>query len=96
MAIVRKTILLKQRRAIARYVLSGALAAAVAWPALAAEVTQSRLENANSEPQNWLLGFGNYQGHMFSRLTQINRDTVGNLKVAFTLPWSSRFARRGR
>jgi alcohol dehydrogenase (cytochrome c) len=52
---------------------------------LAAEVTQGRLENTNAEPQNWLTAFQNYSSHRYSRLSQINRDTVGGLKVAFTM-----------
>jgi alcohol dehydrogenase (cytochrome c) len=37
------------------------------------------------EPQNWLLHHGNYQGHRFSALKDINTDTVKNLRVAFTV-----------
>src|SRR5688572_30187538 len=66
-------------------VLGGAMLA-LSLPAAAAPVTQSRLENADAEPQNWLTGFQNYSSHRYSRLTQINRDNVANLKVAFTVP----------
>ncbi|MSO71373.1 MAG: hypothetical protein EXQ88_05095 [Alphaproteobacteria bacterium] len=59
------------------------------WPGYAADVTKARLEGAAAEPQNWLLPYGNYEGHMFSRLDQINRGNVANLKVAFTLPLAS-------
>lgn len=55
-------------------------------PAFAEDVTQERLEAADSEPQNWLLPFQNYGAHRFSRLDEINRDNVGDLKVAFTVP----------
>ena len=57
--------------------------------ALAADVTKERLEKANAEPQNWLTTFQNYESHRFSRLNQINRDNVKNLKVAFTAPLST-------
>jgi len=35
--------------------------------------------------RNWLLHHGNYQGHRFSALKEINADTVKNLQVAFTV-----------
>jgi len=73
-------------RAATTTLLSGALAALLAMPAQAADVTQPRLENADGEPHNWLLPFQNYGSHRYSRLTQINKSNVGNLKVAFTLP----------
>ncbi len=57
-----------------------------AVPAVAADVTQTRLENADAEPQNWLTGFQNYSSHRYSRLSQINRSNVGDLHVAFTVP----------
>src|SRR5580658_10583326 len=61
------------------------LAASALAPAGAADMSFERALNADKEPQNWLLHHGNYQGHRFSRLTQINTDTVKNLKVAFTV-----------
>ncbi|MCC6983297.1 MAG: PQQ-binding-like beta-propeller repeat protein [Bauldia sp.] len=47
------------------------------------QATQERLNNADSEPENWLIPFQNYSSHRYSRLDEINRDNVGNLKVAF-------------
>jgi alcohol dehydrogenase (cytochrome c) len=79
----------KRRTALLTGICGGAFTLMMAMPALSADVTQERLENATSEPQNWLLPYGNYQGHMFSRLDQINRDTVQDLGVAFTLPVQS-------
>ncbi|MDA1131978.1 MAG: PQQ-binding-like beta-propeller repeat protein [Proteobacteria bacterium] len=73
-------------RSMVAPVVGGALAAAVALPALSADVTAYRLENADAEPQNWLSTFGNYQGHRYSRLNQINRDNVGGLRVAYIVP----------
>ncbi len=72
----------------------GILAGVVALPAFAADVTPQRLENADAEPQNWLMGFQNYSSHRYSRLDQINRSNIANLRVAFTMPISS--ALRGR
>jgi glucose dehydrogenase len=76
--------------------LAGALmASALAMPAMAqgggenptsAGVTQARLENAINEPQNWLLQLGNYSNWSYSSLNEINRGTVRDLHVAFTLP----------
>jgi alcohol dehydrogenase (cytochrome c) len=54
-------------------------------PVRAADMSFERALNAGQEPQNWLLHHGNYQGHRFSGLKEINADTVKNLKVAFTV-----------
>jgi alcohol dehydrogenase (cytochrome c) len=66
---------------------SSALVALLAMgPARAAdEVTSDRLLNANKEQGNWLLHHKDYSAHRFSTLSQINRETVKNLKVAWTL-----------
>jgi alcohol dehydrogenase (cytochrome c) len=66
--------------------LMGSLLALTALtPVRAADLTFERALNAGKEPQNWLLHHGNYQGHRFSPLKEINTDTVKNLKVAFTV-----------
>jgi alcohol dehydrogenase (cytochrome c) len=66
--------------------LSGALLAATALTGVqAADMTHERALNVAKEPQNWLLHHGNYQGHRFSQLKDINTDTVKNLKVLFTV-----------
>ena len=63
-----------------------ALSAATALtPANSADMTYERALNVAKEPQNWLLHHGNYQGHRFSALKEINTDTVKNLKVAYTV-----------
>src|SRR3981081_1868570 len=54
-------------------------------PVRAADMTFERASGVESGPQNWLLHHGNYQGHRFSALKEINTDTVKNLKVAFTV-----------
>src|SRR6267142_6765151 len=65
--------------------LGSLLMATALTPAIAADVTFERALNAVKEPQNWLLHHGNYEGHRFSALKEINTDTVKNLKVAFTV-----------
>ena len=54
-------------------------------PARAADMTNERLLNPQREPQNWILHHGNYQGHRFSLLKEINTDTVKNIRPAFTV-----------
>ncbi|MCC6982348.1 MAG: hypothetical protein IT535_03670 [Bauldia sp.] len=54
--------------------------------AFAADVTQERLENADAEPHNWLMGFQNFSSHRYSRLDEINLDNIGDLRVAYTVP----------
>jgi alcohol dehydrogenase (cytochrome c) len=67
----------------------GALLMATALtPAGAADMTTERALNPQREPQNWILHHGNYQGHRFSALREINADTVKNLKPAFTVALS--------
>lgn len=53
--------------------------------AIAQPVTQERLNNADAEPENWIINFQNYSSHRYSRLDQINRDNVSGLRVAFTV-----------
>jgi alcohol dehydrogenase (cytochrome c) len=76
-------------RAATMTILGGALATAVAMPAMAVDVTQGRLANSDLEAQNWLMGFQNYSSHRYSGLAQINRSNVGDLKVAYTIPLTS-------
>src|SRR4051812_31572634 len=61
------------------------LVATALTPVAAADMTQERALNPAKEPQNWLLHHGNYQGHRFSALKEINTDTAKNLKLAFTV-----------
>ena len=58
---------------------------AVGWPAAAAEVTPYRLVNADKEPQNWLMNHRTYNGQRFSPLTQINKDNVKGLRLAYAV-----------
>jgi alcohol dehydrogenase (cytochrome c) len=70
-------------------VLAGASAAAIAASAFAAEysmtVNRDRLINAQNEPQNWLMMNGDYGSQRYSKLTQINRDNVKNLRMVWAL-----------
>src|SRR6266436_9938514 len=61
------------------------LVATALTPVGAADMTFELALNVGKEPQNWLLHHGNYQGHRFSQLKEINADTVKHLKVAFTV-----------
>jgi alcohol dehydrogenase (cytochrome c) len=61
------------------------LLATALTPARAADMTTERLLNPQREPQNWILNHGNYQGHRFSALKEIDTDSVKNLKPAFTV-----------
>src|SRR5712671_626500 len=54
-------------------------------PLFAGDMTHERALNVAKEPQNWLLHHGNYEGHRFSALKEINTDTVNNLRLAFTV-----------
>src|SRR5215469_14743193 len=53
-----------------------------ALPALA-QVTYERLLTANAEPQSWLTYSGDYEGHRYSPLRQINRSSVSRLHLAW-------------
>jgi alcohol dehydrogenase (cytochrome c) len=48
-------------------------------------VNRDRLVNAQNEPQNWLLMNGDYGSTRYSKLTQINRDTVKNLHMVWAM-----------
>ncbi|HLH74009.1 MAG TPA: PQQ-binding-like beta-propeller repeat protein, partial [Chloroflexota bacterium] len=46
-------------------------------------VTYDQLLHADDTPQDWLMYGGDYKSQRFSRLTQINRDNVKNLRAAW-------------
>lgn len=52
--------------------------------ALAEDVTFDRL--LNPEPGNWLTNNRTYDANRYSPLDEINKENVGDLKVAFTVP----------
>src|SRR6266481_4619024 len=74
---------------IARTALLGVSLAALADSACAAEykmtVNRDRLINAQNEPQNWLMMNGDYGSTRYSKLTQINRDNVKNLRMVWAM-----------
>jgi alcohol dehydrogenase (cytochrome c) len=76
------------RSAIA--VIAGATVVMLAGSPLAAAeykitVNRDRLINAQNEPQNWLMMNGDYGSTRYSKLTQINRDNVKNLRLVWAL-----------
>ena len=51
-------------------------------------VNKERLLNAANEPQNWLMMNGDYGSQRYSKLTQINRDNVKDLRMVWALALS--------
>src|ERR1700704_280902 len=83
--VVRTIRTLSLSGALAGTLMGSLLVATALTPVRAADMTFERAISVEKEPQNWLLHHGNYQGHRFSALQEINTDTVKNLKVAFTV-----------
>jgi alcohol dehydrogenase (cytochrome c) len=48
-------------------------------------VNRERLLNAQNEPQNWLMMNGDYGSQRYSKLTQINRENVKDLRMVWAL-----------
>src|ERR1700757_4200883 len=48
-----------------------------------AQVTYERILKAESEPQNWLTYSGSYKSWRYSKLDQINRSNVADLRLAW-------------
>src|SRR6266481_2464170 len=69
--------------------MAGASLAALAVSAQAAEykmtVNRDRLINSANEPQNWLMMNGDYGSTRYSKLAQINRDNVKNLRMVWAM-----------
>src|SRR5438105_10845033 len=73
---------------------AGAILAGVAINALSTSglqaqykitVNKERLLNAQNEPQNWLMMNGDYSSQRYSKLTQINRDNVKELRLVWAM-----------
>jgi alcohol dehydrogenase (cytochrome c) len=64
------------------------LMATALTPVGAADMSNERALNPQREPQNWILHHGNYQGHRFSLLKEINTETVKNMRPVFTVALS--------
>src|SRR5919198_3572858 len=62
-----------------------AAVSAVAFAQYTMTVNKDRLLNAQNEPQNWLMMNGDYGSTRYSRLTQINRENVKNLRMVWAL-----------
>src|ERR1700721_1284675 len=85
------------RNRVRKLVMLGCAATALAGVSIAAmvasapaapyklTVNQDRLINAQNEPQNWLMMNGDYSSSRYSKLTQINRDNVKNLRMVWGL-----------
>src|SRR5215203_2627404 len=69
--------------------LTGVAVAVLVAPPLAAQykmtVNKERLINAQNEPQNWLMMNGDYASSRYSKLTQINRENVKDLRMVWAL-----------
>src|SRR5436309_12011030 len=64
---------------------AAALAAATVSGQYAMTVNRDRLVNAQNEPQNWLMMNGDYGSTRYSKLGQINRDNVKNLRMVWAM-----------
>jgi alcohol dehydrogenase (cytochrome c) len=64
---------------------AAALAAATVSGQYSMTVNRDRLVNAQNEPQNWLMMNGDYASTRYSKLTQINRDNVKNLRLVWAM-----------
>jgi alcohol dehydrogenase (cytochrome c) len=62
-----------------------ALAAATVSGQYTMTVNTDRLLNAQNESHNWLMMNGDYGSTRYSKLTQINRDNVKNLRLVWAL-----------
>src|SRR5579862_4524459 len=79
---------LSVRQLLTNAALAAGLAAALPVAALAQynmTVNKDRLINAQMEPQNWLMMNGDYGATRYSKLTQINRENVKNLRMVWAL-----------
>jgi alcohol dehydrogenase (cytochrome c) len=68
-----------------RTLLLAGVAAIVATPALAGEVTADRLVNADKEPGNWLMNHRTYDAQRYSPLEKINKANIKALKLFYAL-----------
>src|SRR5260370_3319637 len=76
------------RKVLTIAILNGGLTPVLAVAAFAQytkTVNKDRLINAQNEPQNWLMMNGDYGSTRYSKLSQINRDNVKNLRMVWAL-----------
>src|SRR5437899_3460223 len=62
-----------------------ALAAATVAAQYSMTVNKDRLVNAQNEPQNWLMMNGDYGSMRYSKLSQISRENVKNLRLIWAM-----------
>src|SRR5690349_20624605 len=76
------------RKSLRLTVVAGVVAIALA-ASVAAQYTMTvnkdRLINAQNEPQNWLMMNGDYGSTRYSKLSQITRENVKNLRMVWAL-----------
>ena len=71
--------------ALAALAVAAVAAVSVSGQQYAMTVNSDRLVHAQNEPQNWLMMNGDYASTRYSKLTQINRDTVKNLRLVWAM-----------
>src|SRR5262249_61861746 len=80
------TLLMQARTRISIALVGAAVASTILSAAdYTITVSQDRLNNALNEPQNWLLMNGDYGATRYSKLTQINRENVKNLRMVWAM-----------
>src|SRR5437879_1123148 len=67
------------RLVVAPVVVFAAAALSLLAPQASAQVTFERLLNSSKEPQNWMMYSGDYAGHRFSALEQVNTSNAARL-----------------
>jgi alcohol dehydrogenase (cytochrome c) len=77
-----------ERKLLAVAFMSSLLIATTLTPVCATDVTNERMLNPQREPQNWILHHGNYQGHRFSLLKDIDTASIKNMRLAYTVALS--------
>ncbi len=65
-------------------VIGAVIVLTIAAAAQANETSEHRLLNAGTEPHNWVHHHSTYSAQRFANLAEINRETIGRLKVAWT------------
>ncbi|MES2605273.1 MAG: PQQ-binding-like beta-propeller repeat protein, partial [Pseudomonadota bacterium] len=61
----------------------------------AAAVTQERLNNAGSEPGQWMMVGGTYEERHYSALNQITRDNVNTLGLSWFADYDTNLSQQG-
>jgi PQQ-dependent dehydrogenase (methanol/ethanol family) len=72
-----------------------AVQAAAAETTAAANVTDERLLNAESEPGQWMMNGGTYEETHYSPLSEINRDNIDRLSLAWYADYDTNLSQQG-